>query len=62
MKLVDWQIPNSAFCSLYAKNELKPKMALSGLEPRPPATQVKVKMSLCLTKHHAGKTYWRIEV
>jgi len=23
---------------------------------------VKVKLSLCLTKHHALKTYWRVEV
>jgi hypothetical protein len=25
---------------------------------RPPDTKVKVKLSLCLTKHHAVKTYW----
>jgi uncharacterized protein (DUF362 family) len=24
--------------------------------------KVKVKLSLCLTKHHAMKTYWRMEV
>jgi hypothetical protein len=26
------------------------------------ALQVKIKMSLCLTKHHAMKTYWGVEV
>jgi hypothetical protein len=24
--------------------------------------KVKVKLSLCLTKHHAMKPYWRVEV
>jgi len=24
--------------------------------------KVKVKLSLCLTKHHAMKTYWGVEV
>jgi hypothetical protein len=27
-----------------------------------PKGEVKVKFTLCLTKHHAMKTYWRVEV
>jgi hypothetical protein len=29
---------------------------------RPKHIKVKVKLSLCLTKHHARKTYWGVEV
>jgi len=30
--------------------------------PVPVLVKVKVKLSLYLTKHHAMKTYWRVEV
>jgi hypothetical protein len=30
--------------------------------PQPGKVKAKVKLSLCLTKHHAMKTYWGVEV
>jgi hypothetical protein len=41
------------------KEKLKSVLVLASSTGR---IRIKVKLSLCLTKHHAMKTYWGVEV
>jgi hypothetical protein len=43
-----------AWCSVEAQGQFKPFIFHTGV------VQLENKLSLCLTKHHARKTYWGI--